>query len=62
MAIAQYEPGAGAYLLYCDAAWNSVTDTYHDTIEGAIAQAEFEFGPLNFVDVTMSESDGRDCF
>jgi len=52
LAIAQYELGEGVYLFYCDAEWNSITDTYHDSIEGAVSQAEFEFGPLNFVDVS----------
>ena len=52
LAIAEYEPGECVYLLYCDAEWNSITDTHHDNIEGADAQAEFEFGPLKFVDVS----------
>ena len=52
LAIAQYKRGEGVYLFDCDADWNSVTDTYHDNIQGAIAQAEFEFGPLKFVDVS----------
>ena len=40
------------YLFYCDVAWNSVTDTYHDSMESAVEQAEFEFGPLKFIDVS----------
>lgn len=52
LAIAQYKLGGGVYLFYCDAEWNSITDTYHENIEGALAQAEFEFGQLKFVDVS----------
>ena len=51
LAIARYERGEGVYLFYCDAEWNVVTDTHHDDIDWAIAQAEFEFGRLKFVDV-----------
>jgi hypothetical protein len=39
----------GIYLLYCDHDWNAVTDTYHDDRDHAIAQAEYEVGPLRFV-------------
>jgi hypothetical protein len=39
------------YLFHCDADWNTVTDTYHDTLEQALSQAEFEFGTLTFTDV-----------
>jgi len=30
--------------LYLDAEGNELTDTFHDTLDGALAQAEFEFG------------------
>lgn len=48
LAIARYDGGDGAYLFYCDAEWNCVTDTYHSDIAAAIEQAEFEFGPVRF--------------
>jgi hypothetical protein len=35
---------AGYYLLYLDAAGAEMTDTWHDSVEAAMAQAEFEFG------------------
>jgi hypothetical protein len=54
LALAQYDSDPGVYLLYCDKDWNVVTDTYHDNLDGAIAQAEFEFGPLRFTDVKSS--------
>ena len=31
------------YLLYCDEHWQTLTDTQHETLEGAKAQAEFEY-------------------
>jgi hypothetical protein len=31
------------YLLYCDDEWNSLTDTWHETLEDAKAQAQFEY-------------------
>ena len=49
LALAQYPSDLGIYLLYCDSGWNAVTDTYHEDLEHAIAQAEYEFGPLQFV-------------
>jgi hypothetical protein len=52
LALAKYDADPGVYLLYCDKDWNVVTDTYHDDIESAIAQAEFEFELLQFTDVT----------
>jgi hypothetical protein len=48
LAIAQYRSGPGFYLFYCDDEWNAITDTYHDTIDAAIEQAEFEFGSIAF--------------
>lgn len=36
--------GDGAFYLYgCDAEWNVVTDTWHETLEGALRQAELEY-------------------
>jgi hypothetical protein len=50
LAIATYGIASGFYLFYCDAEWRAVTDTYHDTIDAAIAQAEFEFAGVSFED------------
>ncbi len=41
--IVSYQNDPGYYLLYIDAKGKEITDTYHDTIEAAIKQAEFEF-------------------
>jgi hypothetical protein len=43
LAICSYEGSDGYYLFYCDSSWESVTDTYHDTIADAKDQAEFEY-------------------
>ena len=51
LAIARYDSDPGYYLFYCDAAWNVVTDTFHDTVDAAIAQAEFEFDSVEFLDL-----------
>jgi hypothetical protein len=48
LVVAQYENESGVYLFYCDADWIEVTDTWHEDVEGAIAQATFEYGPLEF--------------
>jgi hypothetical protein len=49
LAIAQYPDDPGFYLFYCDEAWNEVTDTWHETLAKAVAQAEFEYQPVEFV-------------
>jgi hypothetical protein len=43
LAICQGERETGYYLFGCDAAWNTKTDTWHETLEGAMGQAEFEY-------------------
>jgi hypothetical protein len=41
----QIEPDGDAYLLvYLDANGDSITDTWHQTLDDAKGQAEFEFG------------------
>ena len=51
-AIARYdEEPTGVYLFYCDRGWNVVTDTWHEDVAAAVAQANFEFGLLQFVEV-----------
>ena len=43
LAICQY-PGENNYYLFgCDENWNTITDTWHETLEDAKAQAEFEY-------------------
>lgn len=41
--IVQYDGDTGFYLLYLDKEGEEMTDTYHDTIEAAFRQAEWEF-------------------
>ncbi len=43
LVICQYEGDECFYLLGCDADWNSVTDTWHETLDEALGQAEFEY-------------------
>ncbi len=42
--IAQYPDDAGYYLFYLDGDGEVQADTYHDSVEDALDQAEFEFG------------------
>lgn len=42
--IISYPDHPGYYLLYLDSDGNELTDTYHDTCEQALLQAEWEFG------------------
>jgi hypothetical protein len=50
--IAKYSSDPGFYLFHCDSDWNVITDTYHDSMANAIAQAEFEFGDVIFIEVS----------
>lgn len=43
LAICQYKGEDCFYLFGCDADWNSVTDTWHETLDNALGQAEFEY-------------------
>ena len=43
LAICQYEGQDGYYLFGCNAEWDSVTHTWHQTLEEAKEQAEFEY-------------------
>jgi hypothetical protein len=43
LAICQYSDAEGYYLLYCDSSWGVITDTWHETMERANEQAEFEY-------------------
>jgi len=47
LAICHDADGDAYYLFYCDADWNVLTDTFHEGMEGAMAQAEFEFTGVN---------------
>jgi hypothetical protein len=43
LAIVQYEGEDAYYLLYLDSDWEEVTDTWHQTVDAAKRQAEFEY-------------------
>jgi hypothetical protein len=42
LAICRYDNEPGFYLFYCDDAWKEITDTWHETLEEAMEQAQFE--------------------
>jgi hypothetical protein len=42
--VEQLEGDPGYYLFYCTAEGEELSDTWHDTVEGAFSQAEWEFG------------------
>ena len=43
LAICRYDGDPGYYLFYCDNDWEVLNDTYHESEEEAIEQAELEF-------------------
>lgn len=43
LAICQYPDDDAVYLFGCDADWNNITDTWHQTVDDAKHQAEFEY-------------------
>lgn len=43
LVIAQLPPDEGYYLLYLDEKGDEITDTYHESLEKALAQAKWEF-------------------
>lgn len=43
LAICKYENESAYYLFGCNENWESITDTWHEEIEDAINQAEFEY-------------------
>jgi len=43
LVVVEEKTGGPYYLLYCDDEWRSVTDTWHETLEKAKAQAEYEY-------------------
>ena len=43
LAVCRYEGDPAVYLFGCDEEWNAVTDSWHQTVEEAKSQAEFEY-------------------
>jgi hypothetical protein len=46
LAVVRDESSGGCLLLYCDSAWSVLTDTWHETVVGAVSQANFEFAGI----------------
>jgi hypothetical protein len=47
IAICRDEGESCFHLFYCDSSWRPVTDTWHETLDAARAQAEFEFAGVS---------------
>ena len=43
LAICQYKPEGGYYLFYCNNDWVEFADTWHETVDDAKDQAEYEY-------------------
>jgi hypothetical protein len=43
LAVGQPTEAQGCYLFGCDSDWNVVTDTWHESVDEAKEQAEFEY-------------------
>jgi hypothetical protein len=43
LAICRVPGSSGVFLYYCKDNWVPLADTWHDSVEAAMAQAEFEF-------------------
>ena len=56
LAIARYSDDPGCYLFYLDGDNAVTTDTYHESLEGAIAQAGFEYRGLRWVDTPEAQA------
>lgn len=54
LAVGRYEGQPGFYLFYCGEDWTVVTDTFHDTVEGALDQARHEFDGVSFTPLSQS--------
>ena len=51
LAIAKYDSGSGGfYLFYLDASARVVTDTWHESVEHALRQADFEYEGLRWIE------------
>jgi hypothetical protein len=46
LAICEYKPGEGYYLFYCNDQWNEFADGWHETIDDAKDQAEYEYAGI----------------
>ncbi len=54
LAICQYDKDATFYLFGCNLEWAPLTDTEHETLAGAVEQAEFEYQGSKLTWITLS--------
>lgn len=54
LAICRYQTEPGFYLFHCNNEWEPLADTWHETIEEAQEQAEFEYSGVSRVWQTKS--------
>lgn len=47
LAICQYPGSDSFYLFGCDGDWSCITDTFHQTFEAALRQAEVEYAGVS---------------
>jgi len=47
LAVCQYPGEDSFYLFGCDSSWETITDTWHQSLEEAQAQAEFEYAGVS---------------
>jgi hypothetical protein len=57
LAICQYAGEDAFYLFGCDSDWQNVTDTWHQTLEEAQQQAEFEYEGVSATWIFAKPSD-----
>ncbi|MCA1619338.1 MAG: hypothetical protein LC795_08530 [Acidobacteria bacterium] len=57
LAICRYGGDSAAYLFGRDENWESVTDTWHETLEEAKSQAEFEYEGVSATWLTREGSE-----
>ena len=47
LAICKYDGEDSFYLFGCDETWQAITDTWHQTLDDAMKQAEFEYAGVS---------------
>jgi len=53
LAICKYLNDGGYYLFYCTSEWKAIADTWHEAVEDAKDQAEYEYFGIedNWIDI-----------
>ncbi len=59
LAICRNEGDGSFYLFGCDERWHSISDTWHETPEGAKDQAEFEYEGITKTWQAIDQTAGR---